>query len=120
MLAYFAYFLNHVRWRFAYCQVAFSRSVSISVFESFFLIKNTLELTSAGETCLTPRSGCEVLNNTNPEELLTDTVDHIFYSTPATYEIKVLTAQRNFTETFNNKPLSDHLGYEAVFSINKK
>lgn len=85
-------------------------------FPSFFIIKDGLNLNTSGDFCLNNQSICKI-NNSRPEDLYENTHDHIFYLNTHNSPLIPLVVERNFTETFKEKPLSDHLGYETTFLI---
>jgi endonuclease/exonuclease/phosphatase family metal-dependent hydrolase len=90
---------------------------SSPLLSSFNVIKTILRASTVGEYCTSPLSDCQILNNTPIEDLLNSAVDHIFYRTSNTSSVIPMYTMRNFTEIFDDKTLSDHLGFEAGFHI---
>jgi endonuclease/exonuclease/phosphatase family metal-dependent hydrolase len=89
----------------------------------------TSELKSAGEYCLNPnQTDCIVKPGTDIDWVVQLTKDHHFYregvAETAEGDVQVtitpLTVERNFTEIHEDKPLSDHMGYEVLYRISWK
>jgi endonuclease/exonuclease/phosphatase family metal-dependent hydrolase len=86
-------------------------------------------LKSAGEYCLNPnQTDCIVKPGTDKDWVVQLTNDHHFYregvAETAEGDVQVtitpLTVERNFTEIHEDKPLSDHMGYEVLYRISWK
>ncbi|MEK6555572.1 MAG: hypothetical protein AABZ31_10055, partial [Bdellovibrionota bacterium] len=89
----------------------------------------TSELKSTGEYCTNPdQKTCIIEEGTDKDWIVKLTKDHIFYreGTTATpngnveVTITPITVERNFTELHEGKPLSDHMGFEALYTISWK
>lgn len=71
----------------------------------------------AGVECLDAIGRCAVGEGTRVEELLFKTNDKHFYADGDGVQVQPRRMERNFDEMLNGKPLSDHLGYEVVYSL---
>lgn len=69
---------------------------------------------NAGQSCLDNPQECTIPATTDKRMLVLDSKDQHFVDSRSK-NIKVLKAERNFTEKFKGKSLSDHLGYEVVY-----
>lgn len=77
----------------------------------------SVNLTDAGQVCLTNRAMCVLADGTKEDEILFRTNDKQFYGDSDRVRLHPIWAARNFTETLNGKPLSDHLGYEVHYRV---
>lgn len=85
--------------------------------KTYSYFRDLAEMTSAAEVCLSPKLNCEIMTGTKPEWLLADSNDQVFYASGKKVRIRPLEIERNFTEKYKGKFLSDHLGYEVLFEI---
>lgn len=74
-------------------------------------------LTSVGEECLAGKTHCEIHPDTDIGGVCEASNDQFFYAQGKNVRIRPLHVERNFTEQFKGKTLSDHLGYEVLFEI---
>ena len=79
--------------------------------------KETIGFKDAGVECLDAVGRCSVGEGTRIEELLFKTNDKHFYADGDDVLVQPRRMERNFDEMLNGKPLSDHLGYEVVYSL---
>lgn len=70
---------------------------------------------NAGQICLDRLDQCHVPKETDKLMLVQNSKDQHFMS--ISFDGTVVKAQRNFTETYKGKPLSDHLGYEVQYQF---
>ncbi len=82
---------------------------------SFAVLEKSIPLLSSGEACLFLSSQCLILNSTHPDFIFKKSIDHVFFMKSQTTFVAPASVQRNFTETYKGKTLSDHLGYETHF-----
>lgn len=85
--------------------------------KSYAYFRDLAELENVGEACLSPRSTCEIQAGTKADWLLQNSNDQFFYASGKKVRIRPIEVERNFTETYKGKLLSDHLGYEVLFEI---
>lgn len=86
---------------------------------SFSVLKDTLKAQTAGEFCVTNSASCRLTADSTADDVYDSAIDHIFFKGTDKYSIVPLTVQRSFTEIYGDKPLSDHMASEALFSIKK-
>jgi len=84
---------------------------------SFAVLKSILKTDTAGEFCTNNQSICKIQNDSTPDDIFAKTIDHIFFKGTPEYTVTPLTVERNFREIYGDRTLSDHLGSEALFSI---
>jgi endonuclease/exonuclease/phosphatase family metal-dependent hydrolase len=85
--------------------------------ESFSVLKNILKAETAGEYCANYVLTCAISKDSTVDDVFADTIDHIFFKGTEEYSVTPVTVERNFREIFGDRPLSDHFGSEALFSI---
>jgi len=71
----------------------------------------------AGKICLNDTATCIIAAGTNEDMVLYNTNDKHFYEDGSQVRVSPIFIERNFDEVINGKPLSDHLGYEVVYSL---
>ncbi len=76
-----------------------------------------VNLMDAGKVCLSNKAFCSLAAGTKEDEILYRTNDKQFYEDSAAVRLQPIWAARNFTETLDGKPLSDHLGYEVHYRV---
>lgn len=76
-----------------------------------------VNLTDAGQVCLDNRALCALADGTKEDEILFRTNDKQFYADSKQVRLQPIWAARNFNETLDGKPLSDHLGYEVHYRV---
>ncbi len=74
----------------------------------------------AAEHCLQNGSDCVLGGTTTPEEILYQTDDKQFYRSGSATLLTPVYIERNFRETVNGRPLSDHAGYEVLYRLDAK
>lgn len=84
--------------------------------ETYQTLQVGLGLDHAGEECLEKPTLCSVTTETPPNEIFSDTVDHIFFDRSGFFRVN--SVSRNFREKFEDQFLSDHFGFEAEFRLN--
>lgn len=85
--------------------------------ERYDFFKETIGFKDAGEVCLELKEQCAIADGTKVEELLYKTNDKHFYENGKGVRIEPRVLARNFDEMLNGKPLSDHLGYEVLYTL---
>jgi endonuclease/exonuclease/phosphatase family metal-dependent hydrolase len=84
---------------------------------SFSVLKSILKTNTAGEYCTQNVDTCKIQNDSSADDVFAKTIDHIFFKGTAEYSVVPVTIERNFRELYGDRPLSDHLGAEALFLI---
>jgi endonuclease/exonuclease/phosphatase family metal-dependent hydrolase len=84
---------------------------------SYAYFRDLAEVTNVGEVCLSPDTTCITKAGTDPAWLLEKSKDQIFYASGKKVRIRPLEVERNFTEQYKGKMLSDHFGYETLLEI---
>lgn len=74
-------------------------------------------LKDAGTVCLSDRRVCMLEAGTKQDEILFNTNDKQFFDVSSTVRLEPIWAARNFDEYVEEKPLSDHLGYEVHYRV---
>lgn len=78
--------------------------------------RKQLDLTDSGEACV-GSGNCAIADGTDVTTVLYNTNDKQFFLGCDHYGLKPVQIARNFDERVDNRPLSDHLGYEVVYQL---
>jgi len=84
----------------------------------FDLLNPKLQMQNAGELCATGAAkNCQVPKETDPDTLWKTKPDQHLFRSGNGMQIRPRLAVKTFTEPFNDKPLSDHLGFEISYDL---
>lgn len=90
-----------------------------SPIERYDLFVQETGVTNAGLVCVQNPTDCEIGPRTQLEMLWRYTNDYQFLLNGGRYRFTPIYMARNYGDLVNGKPLSDHLGFEAVYRIDQ-
>lgn len=88
--------------------------------ERYDLFVQEIGARNLGLLCARDFEGCEVGEGTQRPELWRYTNDYHFLIPGDNLDIRPVFMTRNYDELLDGEPLSDHLGFEAVYEIRRK
>ncbi len=88
--------------------------------ERYDLFVQEIGAENLGLICVRNPESCEIGPGTSPPELWRLTNDYHFLIPGDNLEIVPVFMSRNYHELVNGRPLSDHLGFEAVYEIRRQ
>ena len=81
--------------------------------------RDAVQVQDVAEQCLSLSERCELEVGTSQSAVLYDTNDKQFSNDSTCHRLTPVRISRNFTEQIDGQPLSDHLGYEVAYRVER-